>query len=115
MYLSETDVERIARRVAELLRGEPELMNSRQCAAWLGITPSALRTRVSEGGLPHHKRGGRLYFDRKELTRYLLDESGDENKAVCRMRAEKHDGETAISDVTGPAGLRRVGRPILRR
>lgn len=114
MYLSETDVERIARRVAELLRGEPELMNSRQCAAWLGITPSALRTRVSEAGLPHHKRGGRLYFDRKELTEYLLNGSGNEDKAVCRKRAGDHDGETAKSDVTGPAGLRRVGRPILR-
>lgn len=99
-YLSEKDVERIARRVVELLREEgkeTEMMNSRQCAAWLGISTSALRTRVCEGTIPFHKKGGRLYFDRAEVEREYLAERREFD--LRRERAARY----AVID--------RVGRP----
>ena len=76
---------------------ETEMMNSRQCAAWLGISTSALRTRVCEGTIPFHKKGGRLYFDRAEVEREYLAERREFD--LRRERAARY----AVID--------RVGRP----
>lgn len=110
LYLTDKDVERVARRVAELvwerLDGRPELMTTAQCAAWLGITPSAVRTRVAEGRLPAMKRGGRLMFDKTEITKlYMTPRS--------RERAAWEDG--ALSKLTqGETHRRDAGRGAAR-
>lgn len=110
LYLTDNDVERVARRVAELvwerMDGRPELMTTAQCAAWLGITPSAVRTRVSEGRIPAHKHGGRLVFDKNEITKlYMTPRS--------RERAAWEDG--ALSKLTqGAAHRRDAGRGAAR-
>ncbi len=91
--LTERDVERIARRVAELLTA-PELMNTKQCAQWLGLAPSSVRRRVAEGTIPYHRRGGRLYFDKREI-------------------AKLYTGGSAESLVMTPE-MARVGRPWRR-
>lgn len=89
LYLTDKDVERVARRVAELvwerLDGRPELMTTAPCAEWLGLTPSAVRTRVSEGRLPAHKHGERLMFDKTEITKLYTSPRG------CQ-RADKERG-----------------------
>lgn len=111
LYLTDKDVERVARRVAELvwerLDGRPELMTTAQCAAWLGITPSAVRTRVAEGRLPAMKRGGRLVFDKTEITKLYTSPRG------CQ-RADKERGTLFGLTTNGAGHSREAGRRTAR-
>jgi hypothetical protein len=50
--------------------GKDELMNTKQCAKWLGISEKALRKRCDNGTIPHHKKHGFLYFRRNEIAEY---------------------------------------------
>lgn len=76
--ISRTELERLATRVAELISPQlDEVMNVAQMAALLGTTVEAVRCRCKRGRLPFYKCGRLLYFSRKEVTRYLLN---DKNK-----------------------------------
>lgn len=88
MELSERDVNRIARRVAELLRAmQPrEVMNSEQVAAYLGVSTDRVRRLCSEGELPHYRDGGgrRMYFRLSEVEAWQCRERVKTNREVMR-------------------------------
>lgn len=70
--------EQVVGRVAELLEEKvealqkqtDEMMNSKQCAEWLGISVNTLHKRCETGLIPYHKRNGRLYFFKNEIQEY---------------------------------------------
>lgn len=43
-----------------------------ECAEFTGKSKSHLYKLTSSGGIPHSKRGKRLYFDRREIEQWLL-------------------------------------------
>jgi excisionase family DNA binding protein len=42
-------------------------LDARGAAEYLGLSRKAVHALVERGSLPHHKPGGRLLFDRREL------------------------------------------------
>lgn len=76
--LTRTEINLIAERVVELLgekvevlqKKNDEMMNSKQCAAWLGLPVNTLHKRCETGLVPYHKRNGRLYFFKNEIQEY---------------------------------------------
>lgn len=74
--MTQNEVKRIARAVAEELAIlQDEIMNSKRAAEYLGCSVRAVQDRAVRDMIPHHRRGGKLYFSKQELTRfYLLDD-----------------------------------------
>lgn len=76
--LTRTEINLIAERVVELLgekvevlqKKNDEMMNSKQCAEWLGMSVNTLHKRCETGLVPYHKRNGRLYFFKNEVQEY---------------------------------------------
>lgn len=101
MTLTERDVNRIARRVAELvLEGmapAKEVLNTAEAAKHLGITTGRLHHLVAGGEVPCYRHGRRLCFrlseldawrcDRKVLTRREADIEASTRAAVGRLGA----------------------------
>lgn len=88
--ISDRDLERLADMVAERvarLIGTPrlkEVMDSNECAAYLGITPGRLRAIVAEGNVPHSKGPNKKnYYRRSEI-----DEWRAGKKVICKAQAE---------------------------
>ncbi len=64
--LSRTEINLIAKRVAELIHlKSDELLTAKQCAEWLRISMKALYARVCRGQIPYHKRHDVLHFSKK--------------------------------------------------
>nr|DAJ47715.1 MAG TPA: helix-turn-helix domain protein [Caudoviricetes sp.] len=73
--LTRTEINMIAEKTAELISNRIDtVMDSKQCADYLGITVNALRKRCNDGKLPFHKRHGSLYFSRNEINDYLKND-----------------------------------------
>lgn len=76
--LTRTEINLIAERVVELLgekvevlqKKNDEMMNSKQCAEWLGISLNTLHKRCETGIIPSHKTNGRLHFFKNEIQEY---------------------------------------------
>lgn len=47
-------------------------LNVADVALLLGVSESRVRHMTSEGTLPYSKPGGKLYFDKDDIERYLL-------------------------------------------
>jgi hypothetical protein len=66
-------LERIAQRVAELLRGSAEAaspwMSRKEAAEYLGVPVSRLE---KDRRVPAHRDEGRVFYHRNELDEYLL-------------------------------------------
>lgn len=70
--------DRVVERVVELLgdkmeafqKQNDEMMNSKQCAEWLGISVNTLHKRCESGIIPYRKRNGRLSFFKNEVQEY---------------------------------------------
>ena len=74
--LSRTEINLIAKRVAELIHlKSDELLTAKQCAEWLGISMKALYARVCRGQIPYHKRHDVLHFSKIEVTAYYLNDN----------------------------------------
>ncbi len=79
--LTTTEIRRIAECVKkeiieDLMCMSDELMNSKQCAAWLCISVTALHKRVERGEIPHTRKGKVLYFSKNRIKKdYLKDKS----------------------------------------
>src|SRR4051794_36002006 len=66
LSLKPTDLEVIAKRVAELL-GEPRdegFMNAQGAAEFLATTAHAIYHQVERNRIPHHRSGRRVLFDK---------------------------------------------------
>lgn len=71
--MTQSEVKRIARAVAEELAIlQDEIMNSKRAAEYLGCSIRAIQDRAVRNMIPCHRRGGKLYFSKQELTRYYL-------------------------------------------
>lgn len=76
--LTRAEINLIAERVVELLGKKVEtlqerddvMMDSKQCATWLGIPINTLHKRCEMGTIPYHKRNGRLRFFKNEIQEY---------------------------------------------
>ena len=64
-YLIETELEKIS----SLSTSDKQLLNKKETAIFLGISSNTLDSWIQ--GLPHHKVGKILRFDRKEITSWL--------------------------------------------
>ena len=69
--LTRTEINMIVERFADITGQQNDVvMNIKQCAKYLGISPDALRKRVYDGTLPYSKKGRLLYFSRLEINQY---------------------------------------------
>lgn len=65
-YLIETELEKIS----SLSTSDKQLLNKKETAIFLGISSNTLDSWILQG-LPHHKVGKILRFDKKEITSWL--------------------------------------------
>ena len=77
VVLSPDQFEALAQRVADLLqeRRDEGFTNVDGAAGFLATTPKAIYHLVERKKLPHHRKGGRLLFDRAALRAWV--ELGD--------------------------------------
>lgn len=68
-YQLERLADMVAERVAEKV---DEIMSVETAAKFLKVAPDTLRARYKRGQVPGHLRHGRLFFSRRELTRFYL-------------------------------------------
>lgn len=69
--LTRTEIKLIAEETAKLLHlMNDEMMNSKRCAEWLGLSMDALHKRCNTGIIPYHKTNGSLYFYKNEIQAY---------------------------------------------
>lgn len=64
------EVRELSRRLGSM-EGSPEWLNIDEAAAYLKIKPSTIHMKTSRGSIPHHKIGGKLLFDKKELDNFI--------------------------------------------
>jgi excisionase family DNA binding protein len=65
--------EALAARVAERLYDDRDdgFLDVPKAAEYLSLTPKAIYALVERQKLPHHRAGGRLLFDRRELRGWV--------------------------------------------
>ncbi|MGB6268155.1 MAG: helix-turn-helix domain-containing protein [Olleya sp.] len=66
----------------------PEIMNVKEVANYLSVTPSAIYKYTSAREIPHAKRGKRLYFNREEINAWVLENKQLTNKDIERMASD---------------------------
>ena len=54
---------------------KPDLVNIDVAAEITGLAKQTLYSRTSQGTIPYHKRGKRLYFSRKELEVWIKNDN----------------------------------------
>jgi excisionase family DNA binding protein len=57
---------------AQVLAELPRALNAQQAADFLNLKRGTIHRLTHEKAIPFYKRGGRLYFDRLELEKWLL-------------------------------------------
>ena len=60
--------EDVLRKVLEVAKDE--LMDTKKCAEWLGVSKDAIRQRCEQNKIPFHKKHGFLYFSKNEIMNY---------------------------------------------
>ncbi len=72
--MKDEDIKRIALAISRMLKNDfDELLTAGQAAKMLGITPRTLYGKVKLGYFPSRKIFGKLYFSKKEITNYILN------------------------------------------
>lgn len=66
----------------------PEIMNVKEVATYLSITPSAIYKLTSTKEIPHSKRGKRLYFIKDEINNWILENKQLTNDDIERMASD---------------------------
>lgn len=67
----EAMAEAVATRLERMAGCQQRLMEIEAAATYLGMTPAALRAKVSAGDIPRVKIDRVLRFDRRDLDRYI--------------------------------------------
>ncbi|MAT39808.1 MAG: hypothetical protein CL946_09415 [Ectothiorhodospiraceae bacterium] len=63
----------IEEKLEDLSASQRDVLTFQQAAKYLDFSPSFLYKLTSQGRIPHSKPNGkRIYFDRRELDRWLL-------------------------------------------
>lgn len=86
LHRIETLLENIYRasNISEAGISTTPIMNIKQLSAYLDLSVSALYKMTSTKEIPHAKRGKRLYFDKKDIDAWVL-----ENKVTTTSDIEK--------------------------
>jgi hypothetical protein len=63
--------EAVSAKLLKLLDTKQRLLDVEAAACYLGMTPIALRHKVSLGEIPNVKIDGKLRFDKRDLDRYI--------------------------------------------
>lgn len=86
LHRIETLLENIYRasNISEAGIATTPIMNIKQLSAYLDLSVSALYKMTSTKEIPHAKRGKRLYFDKKDIDAWVL-----ENKITTTSDIEK--------------------------
>jgi excisionase family DNA binding protein len=73
LILPQEQVEALARRVAALIEEgrDDGFLDVEDAAKFLAVTPAAVRRKVERRTIPHHRAGGRVLFDRRELRAWV--------------------------------------------
>ncbi|GAL65851.1 helix-turn-helix domain-containing protein [Jejuia pallidilutea] len=66
----------------------PEIMNVKEVANYLSITPSAIYKLTSTKEIPHSKRGKRLYFQKAEINDWIVKHKQYTNDDIERMASD---------------------------
>jgi excisionase family DNA binding protein len=69
--------------VAPALEITREVMNVREAAAYLGLTPDTLYKHATESGLPAFKIGNRWRFRKSLLDRWMDEQIAQRSAARC--------------------------------
>ena len=71
--LSADQLDLICERVTQLIeeRRDDGFLDTAGAASYLGLTKSAVYHLVGRDKLPHHRAGGRLLFDRRQLRAWV--------------------------------------------
>lgn len=64
------------------------IMNIKQFSAYLDLSVSALYKMTSTKEIPHAKRGKRLYFDKKDIDAWVLENKVTTSSDIQRMATE---------------------------
>lgn len=70
---------------------QPEILDFKQACAHVRVTQSYMYKLTSNGLIPHAKRGKRLFFERSELDKWLLErkiKTADEIRQEAADRLE---------------------------
>jgi len=74
--LTPKQLDYIAQKIVEYLKPKDELLNTKTCAEWLGISAKALTQRARVGDIPSHKHKGLYYFSKNEVTEFYTKPRG---------------------------------------
>ncbi len=56
-----------------LIIGMKNVLDVRETASMLGVTPDHVRHLVSDRAIPHYKKGARVFFRKSEIEEWQLD------------------------------------------
>src|SRR5687768_14504794 len=70
-FLKQAISEILAGHQSEKKEGLPEIMNIRQAAAYLKLKVNTLYEKTSQRLIPHFKKGGKLFFMREALLKWV--------------------------------------------
>jgi len=73
LELSPGQLEQLTQRVAQLLADKRDqgFLDVAGAAAYLSLSRTAVYHLVERGKLPHHRAGGRLLFDKRQLRQWV--------------------------------------------
>ena len=66
----------------------PEIMNVKEVATYLSLTPSAIYKLTSTKEIPHSKRGKRLYFYKEEINTWVFEHKQLTNNDIEKMASD---------------------------
>lgn len=74
--------------VSETIEITPKVMTVKTVAAYLDLSVSGIYKLTSSRDIPHSKRGKRLYFDKIEIDKWILENKCLTNKDINDLADE---------------------------
>lgn len=74
--------------VSEAIEITPKVMTTKTVAAYLDLSLSGIYKLTSSRDIPHSKRGKRLYFDKTEIDKWILENKCLTNKDIQDLADE---------------------------
>lgn len=69
----------------QLRLSQKDALNTDECARFLGISAGHIRHMVAAREIPYYKRGGKLFFSKKELDAWKLAERIPTNSELAEI------------------------------
>lgn len=84
-----SEITAVIRKLDEIFQmiriSSKDVLDTGECALYLGISPSRLRHLASDKEIPYYKRGGKLYFSKSEIDSWKLSERVPTNEEVQQI------------------------------